>query len=267
MTTARTPHREDTRIHACIYMLSPTGRGVKASDLHVMKAIHSKVNLIPVVARADGLTSLELASFKKILQAALKDHGVTTYTPADPDVQSAYKVVWPLATVASRDFIAIAGRSVRVRRYPWGLVEVENPQYSQVSLLRDMIFRDCTLELISSTQDRMYESYRKAKLEQIGFRDIDPEGKPIPLVDRNEVRRREIDGGHDNAISELHQKYVKLANEKEIQFVAARQALSEKYNRLMEIHRKEQEIHCSKLEELKSSRDEWTRAQQRGKKK
>lgn len=38
----------DTRVHACVYMVSPTGREVKESDVLMMKAIHSRVNLVPV---------------------------------------------------------------------------------------------------------------------------------------------------------------------------------------------------------------------------
>jgi septin family protein len=37
------PVVHDTRIHACLYLLAPTGHSLKSVDLFTMKAIHQKV--------------------------------------------------------------------------------------------------------------------------------------------------------------------------------------------------------------------------------
>ena len=48
LKSARLASREDARVHACVYMVSPTGREVKEADALMMKSIQGRVNLIPV---------------------------------------------------------------------------------------------------------------------------------------------------------------------------------------------------------------------------
>lgn len=55
----------DNRIHACVFFIQPTGHSLKPLDIEVMKRLHTKVNLIPVIAKADTLTDDEIAAFKK----------------------------------------------------------------------------------------------------------------------------------------------------------------------------------------------------------
>lgn len=42
----------------------------------------------------------------------------------------------PFAIVGSEEEIEIEGQAVRARIYPWGIVEVDNPQHSDFSRLR-----------------------------------------------------------------------------------------------------------------------------------
>lgn len=55
----------DNRIHACVYFIQPTGHSLKPLDVEVMRKLHTKVNLIPVIAKADTLTDEEINSFKQ----------------------------------------------------------------------------------------------------------------------------------------------------------------------------------------------------------
>lgn len=55
----------DNRIHACVYFIQPTGHSLKPLDIEVMRRLHTKVNLIPVIAKADTLTDEEIAAFKE----------------------------------------------------------------------------------------------------------------------------------------------------------------------------------------------------------
>lgn len=55
----------DNRIHACVYFIQPTGHSLKPLDIEVMRRMHTKVNLIPVIAKADTLTDEEIALFKQ----------------------------------------------------------------------------------------------------------------------------------------------------------------------------------------------------------
>jgi septin 7 len=55
----------DNRVHACVYFIQPTGHSLKALDIEVMTQLHTKVNLIPVIAKSDTLTDEEIANFKQ----------------------------------------------------------------------------------------------------------------------------------------------------------------------------------------------------------
>ena len=54
----------DNRVHACVYFIQPTGHSLKPLDIEVMRRLHTKVNLIPVIAKSDTLTDEEIMAFK-----------------------------------------------------------------------------------------------------------------------------------------------------------------------------------------------------------
>ena len=54
----------DNRAHCCFYFISPWGHGLKPLDIECMKALQSKVNIIPIIAKADTLTASEVKRLK-----------------------------------------------------------------------------------------------------------------------------------------------------------------------------------------------------------
>ena len=54
----------DTRVHACLYFIAPTGHGLKPLDVEFMRRIHKLVNIIPVIGKSDCCTRKEVAQFK-----------------------------------------------------------------------------------------------------------------------------------------------------------------------------------------------------------
>ncbi|VDK20292.1 unnamed protein product [Anisakis simplex] len=54
----------DKRVHLCLYFIAPTGHGLKQLDIEFMKRLHERVNVIPVIAKADTMTADELIRFK-----------------------------------------------------------------------------------------------------------------------------------------------------------------------------------------------------------
>ena len=53
----------DKRVNACLYLVPPTG--LTPGDVQCMLELHDKVNIIPVIAKADTLTLEELEGLKK----------------------------------------------------------------------------------------------------------------------------------------------------------------------------------------------------------
>lgn len=60
----RNPKFEEHRVHALMYFLEPTALGVKQFDIDFMKLLAPRVNIIPVIAKADGLAVKERENFK-----------------------------------------------------------------------------------------------------------------------------------------------------------------------------------------------------------
>ena len=69
----------DNRIHACLYFIEPTGHSLKPVDLEFMRRLHTRVNLIPVIAKADTLTDDEVAQFKARILSDLAHHRIDIY--------------------------------------------------------------------------------------------------------------------------------------------------------------------------------------------
>lgn len=57
----RNPKFEDRRVHALLYFIESTSLGLKRFDAEFMKHIGSRVNVIPVLAKADGFAEAEEA--------------------------------------------------------------------------------------------------------------------------------------------------------------------------------------------------------------
>lgn len=55
----------DMRVHCCLYFIRPSGHTLKPLDIEVMKRLGTRVNLIPVIAKADTMTPTDLHKFKK----------------------------------------------------------------------------------------------------------------------------------------------------------------------------------------------------------
>jgi len=81
----------DNRIHACVYFIQPTGHSLKPLDIEVMRRLHNKVNLIPVIAKADTMTDDEIMTFKQrvsiLTQVCFVSAALTVIDPQRPSAQ------------------------------------------------------------------------------------------------------------------------------------------------------------------------------------
>ena len=65
----------DTRVHVCLYFIAPTGHSLKSLDLVCMKKLDKKVNVIPIIAKADTISKNELQAFKDQIMTELENNG------------------------------------------------------------------------------------------------------------------------------------------------------------------------------------------------
>lgn len=64
-------------------------------------------------------------------------------------------------------------------RWCFCLVLVENESHCDFVKLREMLIRVNMEDLREQTHARHYELYRRCKLEEMGFKDTDPDSQPI----------------------------------------------------------------------------------------
>ncbi len=64
-TTRSVEDYDDVRIHACLYFIAPTGHTLSPLDIKAMRELGTRVNLIPVIAKADTLSPTEMEGFKE----------------------------------------------------------------------------------------------------------------------------------------------------------------------------------------------------------
>uniref|UniRef100_A0A1B0A9Y6 Septin-type G domain-containing protein n=2 Tax=Glossina TaxID=44049 RepID=A0A1B0A9Y6_GLOPL len=162
----------DNRIHCCFYFISPFGHGLKPLDVEFMKKLHSKVNIVPVIAKADCLTKKEILRLKCRIMQEIEDHGIKIYPlpDCDSDEDEDYKeqvkqlkAAVPFAVCGANTLLEVKGKKVRGRLYPWGVVEVENPEHCDFIKLRTMLITHMQ-DLQEVTQEVHYENYRSDRL-------------------------------------------------------------------------------------------------------
>uniref|UniRef100_A0AAQ4R8L8 Septin n=1 Tax=Gasterosteus aculeatus aculeatus TaxID=481459 RepID=A0AAQ4R8L8_GASAC len=173
-------HIVDNRVHCCFYFISPFGHGLKPLDVEFMKAIHSKVNIVPVIAKADTLTLKERDRLKRRILDEIAEQGIRIYQLPDADSDEdeefkeqtrVLKASIPFAVIGSNQLIEVKGKKIRGRLYPWGVVEVENPEHNDFLKLRTMLVTHMQ-DLQEVTQDLHYENFRSERLKRTG-RDVD----------------------------------------------------------------------------------------------
>ncbi|XP_075902983.1 septin 7b isoform X1 [Nelusetta ayraudi] len=169
----------DSRIHCCLYFIAPSGHGLKPLDVEFMKRLHEKVNVIPLIAKADTLTPEESQQFKKQIMREIAEHKIKIYEFPETDDEEENRLVkkikdkLPLAVVGSNTIMDVNGKRVRGRQYPWGVAEVENSDHCDFTILRDMLIRTHMQDLKDVTNNVHYENYRSRKLAAVTYNGVD----------------------------------------------------------------------------------------------
>ncbi|KAI9564217.1 putative septin-7 isoform X1 [Daphnia sinensis] len=193
----RQPMR-DHRVHVCLYFIQPSGHGLKPLDIEFMKRLHDKVNIIPVLAKADTMTPDECTYFKKQVLNEIAQHKIKIYEFPDVDdeelrkSQRALRERVPFAVVGSNTVVEVDGRKIRGRRYPWGVVEVENMEHCDFIALRNMLIRTHMTDLKEVTNNVHYENFRCRKLAGVGVAANDGTlGKSNRISNKNPLAQME----------------------------------------------------------------------------
>ena len=177
-------------MHCCLYFVPPYGHGLRQIDLEFLRRLQYKVNLIPIIAKADCLTVSELKKLKERINAEIEENDIEIYQFPDCDSDEddefkgqdmVLKKSMPFAIVGGTHALEVGrhwiwyslwcdtystfpcqvnGKRARGRQYPWGFVEVDNPAHSDFALLRRFLIQTHMQDLKDVTHDVHYENYR-----------------------------------------------------------------------------------------------------------
>jgi septin 6/8/11 len=212
-----------------------------------------KVNVMPIIAKADTVSKYELNEFKKRIMKDLTENNVNVYQfPVNDsdleisNVNAAANALYPLAVIGSSELVKIGSKFTKGRSYEWGTVSVENEAHCDFVKLRDMVLSTNMIDLIERTHTKHYQVYRARRLQEMGFKDgdiqaLDEKGEELfaekkgrnvfevynlKRIELDElVQRREFEIKED-FVRKVKNKEMELReSEKEVAFLFVSQAL------------------------------------------
>lgn len=261
LTAESRVHRKatpDNRVHSCLYFIAPSGHGLKPLDVEFMQRLCDKVNIIPVIAKADTMTPEEVQLFKKQILNEIAQHKIKIYDFPEPleDEEEAKALRQlrsrvPFAVVGANTVIEVEGKKIRGRRYPWGIAEVENLDHCDFIALRNMVIRTHLQDLKDVTNNVHYENYRCRKLAGLGA-----DGK-ARLTNKNplaqmEEEKREHDLKMKKMEAEMEQVFEMKVKEKKQKLKDSELELTRRH----EERKKALEIQIRELEERRRGFDQ-----------
>ncbi|EME45770.1 hypothetical protein DOTSEDRAFT_71453 [Dothistroma septosporum NZE10] len=247
----RNPRFRDNRVHVLLYFVQPTGHGLRELDIELMRRLSPRVNVIPVIGKADSLTPLELAESKKLIMEDIEHYRIPVYNfPYDIEEDDEDTVeenaelrgLMPFAIVGSDDILELDGKRVRARQYPWGVVEVENPRHSDFLAIRSALLHSHLADLKEITHDFLYENYRTEKLSKSvagvneGTGSINPESDsldPQSLASQSVRLKEEQLRREEEKLREIEVKVQREINEKRQELLARESQLKELESRMV----------------------------------
>lgn len=171
LTAQRDRYIQDTRIHCCLFFIQPSGHALKPIDIVVLKKLSDVVNVVPVIAKSDSLTLEERRAFKERVKDEFAFHNLRMY-PYDNEehddeertINAQIKDIIPFAIVGSEKTINIGGKQVRGRQNRWGVINVEDDTHCEFVYLRNFLTRTHLQDLIETTSQIHYETFRAKQL-------------------------------------------------------------------------------------------------------
>lgn len=160
---------QDTRVHCCLYFIPSYVRGLRPIDIETMKSLQSRVNIVPVISKADSLTKKELETLKRNVLNDIEKYNVKIYEfplcDSDDDdtfkkVDNEIKNAIPFGIIGSNTIIECGQKRVRGRVYPWGIVDIESDTACDFNKLRTFLCSSHMQDLKDLTHDVHYENYR-----------------------------------------------------------------------------------------------------------
>ncbi|KAA1066718.1 hypothetical protein PGT21_022918 [Puccinia graminis f. sp. tritici] len=230
----RNARLEDNRVHALLYFIPPTGHSLREMDIELMKRLSPLVNVIPVIGKADSLTVSELKGFKERIMQDIEHYDIPIYNfPFDPEEDddeviaenSELRASLPFALVGSEEEVEVGGEMIRARKYPWGIVEIDNPAHTDFLKLRNTLLSTHLTDLKEITVDFLYENYREKALSRGTPHAADESIPPDDIVNRSFKLKEEQLRKEEEKLKEIELRVQREISEKRQELLAREESL------------------------------------------
>lgn len=149
----------DRRIHCCLY-LTPSDK-MTSKEISGVQELSNKVNLIPIITKADMFTVEELKQHRDKVNSIFCESEVKFYDYGEKD-----KEQFPMAIIASETIFEDNGFRIRGRKYPWGVIDIENKKFSDFKKLQRILIGERFIDLIYETDKVFYSASRKMLMKK-----------------------------------------------------------------------------------------------------
>lgn len=166
----RNPRFKDGRVHCCLYLINPTGHGLKELDVEFIKKLGTLVNIIPVIAKSDSLVPEEVELNKKLIMEDIQHYNLPIFnfpfderdiTGEDHETNTYLRSLLPFTIIGSNEIHNIGnGEMIRGRKFSWGTLDVEDSSISDFVVLRNTLLISHLHDLKDYTHEILYERYR-----------------------------------------------------------------------------------------------------------
>lgn len=173
----------------------------------------------------------------------------------------------PFAVVGATSEITSAdGRKVRGRRYPWGIIEVDNEEHCDFVKLRQMLIRTHMEELKEHTNNALYENYRSEKLTGMGvaqdpsvFKEVNPAVKQEEERSLHEQKLAKMEAEMKMVFQQkVAEKESKLKQSEEELYARHREMKEQLERQRMELEEKKSRIESGRPLEEKGKRNKFS---------
>ncbi|OAD76978.1 hypothetical protein PHYBLDRAFT_99862, partial [Phycomyces blakesleeanus NRRL 1555(-)] len=185
----RNPKAVDSQIHACLYFIDPSKTKLDEHDVRIITRLSNRVNVIPVIGKADTLTAAQRRRLKPaILQSIYNEatkiplYGIPEDEEEDEEDEEDeddketqcvldYLHQIPFGVIAYEEDpetgkpLETQNSAIKIGRdYGWGVIDCLSDKDSDLYSLMEVLLHTHRDILKSETIERYYEQYRTEKL-------------------------------------------------------------------------------------------------------
>ena len=129
-------------VHCVLYFIAP--HRLKPVDVAFMRELHKKVNVVPIIAKADTMTSDEKKEFRTFVREELEKKGVDVFefhqaTVDEMSRQAQVTYEHPWSVIATKDARVEDGVLIAKRVYDYGDADAADPRHSDLPALQELI--------------------------------------------------------------------------------------------------------------------------------